>query len=103
MYLHFTGYLLNIRTHHNGSFPYALSTESVFFYELLDNFYWVSPTIPVVYNNTRTNIHLMKHFSYFTEEMLPIPFGSIFRIDNKSSVEYDLVYYSYDRLLRTED
>lgn len=103
MYLHFTGYILNIRAHRNGSFPYALSTESAFFYEFLDTFYWASPTMPTVYCNTKINIHLMKHFSYFTEETLPIPFGSIFRIDNKKSEEYDNVYYAYDHFLSTRD
>ena len=103
MYLHFTGYLLNSKTHYNFSFPYILSTESVFFYEFLDTCYWASKTIFDIYVNVRANIHLMIHSSYFTEETLPIPFGSIFRIDSIKSEEYDHIYYAYDHLLRTED
>lgn len=99
MYLHFTGYLLNNRINHNGSFPYALSTESVFTYEFLASYYWASPRIPDIYNNHRINIHLMKHFSYFTEEVLPIPFDTIFRITHQVSEEYANVYYAYDHLL----
>lgn len=103
MHLHFTGYLLNIKPNHDGSFPYALSTESQFSYEFLDSYYWASPTMPDIYNNSRINIHLMKHFSYFTEEVLPIPFDSMFRVTHKSSAEYDNVYYAYDYFLSTKD
>ena len=77
MYIHYTGYIITEITFPYGKFPYHISTESSFYYEMLNPYY---ASIREPFNNQKQffNAHLMNHVDYYLPIKLSVPVRYLF-------------------------
>lgn len=97
MYIHYTGYIITELLFPYGKFPYHLSSESSFNYEMLNPFY---ASIKEPFNTQRQcfNSLLMNFSDYYLPIKLSVPIRYLF-LNNLRSTKYFNNINRYDYLL----
>ena len=98
-YIHYTGFFLTYVTIPSETLPYLLSTESSFYYPMLQRYYkryYITFCTPFSKHNHSFNAALIEHFDYYLQAKSPVSINSLLRIKYRSS-EYltNMINYNY--------
>lgn len=96
-YIHYTGFFLTYEFFPGTTLPYILSTESSFYYLMLERYYSSFGT-PFGKHSTSFNADVMEHIDYYLLAESPVPINYLFYINHKDT-EYSTNMFHYEYLL----
>lgn len=105
MHIHYSGYVISRSEPSSDKvFPYMLSTECNFCFEMLDP-YWTGKVQPQRYRKVPFHMYLMGNYTYYTEITLPNSPSSLYRPPYTPVVfrQYSKPYSFYGSILSSGD